>query len=152
MHSGVHTLIGVSALRSALRDKGEIMMIELPGIGVIVPVDEIERICLERGLDDLWRKIWEDPPLKPFRCDGCSLWPDKWGNYDLYPACFIHDVKYWCGYKGERVERLQADLELALEILAITQNCQLALLMFRGVLAGGHEIFNREFSWGFGRY
>ena len=152
MHSGAGAPIGAEDLRSALRDRGKIMIIKLPGIGEIVPNDEIERICLVMGLDDLWRKIWEDPPLKPFKSDGCSLWPDTWGDYDLYPACFVHDIKYWAGYKNERSARLKADLELALEILEITNNCSLALLMFRGVLAGGNEIFNKSFSWGFGRY
>jgi len=128
------------------------MMIKLPGIGVIVPNDEIGRICLAMGLDELWRKIWRDPPIHPFKSDGCSLWPDKWGDYDLYPACFVHDIKYWCGYRVERSARLKADLELALDVLDITDDCQLALLMFRGVLAGGDEIFKRSFSWGFGRY
>ena len=26
------------------------------------------------------------------------MWPDKTNGKDIYPACFLHDLKYWAGY------------------------------------------------------
>ncbi len=122
----------------------------LPPKGAVVPLDEIERICAEHGLDELWTKITSDPPDRPFASDGCSMWFDTWDGVDLYPFCFLHDLKYWAGRPGEEGERLVADAELMIAVARAGEPA-MAELMFHGVRAGGHPVFKRSFSWGFGR-
>lgn len=122
-----------------------------PKKGAEVPMAKIREICRHFGLHDLWRKIEQDPPPLPFRSDGCSLWFDEWREVDLYPACFLHDLKYWAGYPHEDVERLIADAELMIDVARLTGSTAMAETMFHGVRPGGHEIFQQPFSWGFGR-
>jgi hypothetical protein len=124
---------------------------QLPPKGTVVPIEQIKQICDNFGLQELWQKIENDPPAQPFKSDGCSMWFDTWQGRDLYPACFLHDLKYWAGYPGEDVERLVADAELMIDIARILQSTGMAETMFHGVRIGGHEIFKRSFSWGFGR-
>lgn len=124
---------------------------ELPGKGEEVPLAKIKDICEHYGLEKLWAKIAQSPPLHPFKSDGCSLWFDSWEGTSLYPACFLHDLKYWAGYPGEDVERLIADAELLIDVARLLNSTALAEIMFHGVRVGGHEIFKRSFSWGFGR-
>jgi len=123
----------------------------LPARGVIVPLEQIKEICLRFGLDALWEKIAKDPPEQPFKSDGCSLWFNKWQGYDLYPACFRHDLKYWAGYPGEEVERLVADSELMIEVARIMGSIEMAETMFTGVRVGGGAWTRASFAWGYGR-
>ena len=125
-------------------------MIKLPKKGQEVSLEEIMNICAVYNLNDLWYKIEQDPPKKPFKSDGCSGgWPDTWNEYNLYPACFIHDLKYWNG--GDDVDRLIADAELMIDIVKITGDVGLAQIMFAGVRAGGGPHYKRSYSWNFGR-
>ena len=123
----------------------------LPEKGEEVPFPKIREICEHFGLQELWAKIAQDPPPLPFRSDGCSLWLDSWQGVSIYPACFLHDLKYWAGYPGEEVDRLIADAELMIDVARLLKDTVMAEIMFRGVRVGGHEIFKRPFSWGFGR-
>lgn len=116
-----------------------------------VPFSTIKEICLQNGLQSLWDKIEADPPPRAFKSDGCSMWFDTWNGVSLYSACFLHDLKYWAGYPGEEVERLVADAELMIDVARLLGSTQMAETMFHGVRVGGHEIFKRSFSWGFGR-
>lgn len=128
-------------------------MIELPKKGQEVSMQEIECICAERHLDSLWAKIKAYPPKRIFKSDGCSGgWPDTWNDFNLYPACWIHDLKYWAGFEDEENERLIADAELMIDIVKITNNIELSQIMFAGVRAGGGGFWKRSFSWGFGRF
>jgi hypothetical protein len=124
----------------------------LPEKGEEVPLPRIREICEHFGLHELWAKIAEDPPSQPFRSDGCSLWLDTWQGVSIYPACFLHDLKYWAGYPGEDVARLIADAELMIDVVRLLEDTVMAEIMFRGVRVGGHEALNRSFSWGFGRH
>jgi hypothetical protein len=124
---------------------------KLPVKGEEVPLSKIKEICVHYGLTELWEKIEKDPPPKPFSSDGCSMWFDTWQGVSLYPACFLHDLKYWAGYPGEDVERLVADAELMIRVARLLHSTEMAETMFHGVRVGGHEIFKRSFSWGFGR-
>ena len=126
---------------------------DLPKKGEVVPLDVIEKICFEYSMYDLWAKIKNNPPGKPFKSDGCSGgWPDQWKGRDLYPACFKHDLKYWAGYlKDDDVDRLLADADLMINVVVITQNVELAQVMFAGVRAGGETFWGKSYSWGFGR-
>lgn len=124
---------------------------ELPKKGEVVLLPKIKEICDFYHLGDLWAKIVTDPPVKPFKSDGCSLWVDCWKGTDIYPACFIHDLKYWAGREGEDLERFIADCTLMIEVAKLTEDLTLAETMFLGVRLGGHEILKQTFSWGFGR-
>jgi len=124
---------------------------DLPKKGEEVPLSKIKEICKWYGLHGLWAKIEKDPPQKPFMSDGCSMWFDSWKGISLYPACFVHDLKYWAGYPGEDVERLIADAELMIDVARLLNSTGMAETMFHGVRVGGHEIFEQSFSWGFGR-
>ena len=127
------------------------MLMELPNKGEIVDLPKIKEICEHYGLDDLWVKIENDPPSKPFKSDGCSMWFNTWNGISLYRACFLHDLKYWAGHPGEEVERLAADAELMIDVARLLSSTKMAEAMFHGVRVGGHELFRRSFSWGFGR-
>jgi hypothetical protein len=124
----------------------------LPKKGEEVPLPRIKEICEHFGLHELWAKIDNEPPAQPFQSDGCSLWLDTWQGVSIYPACFLHDLKYWAGYPGEDVARLIADAELLIDVARLLEDTVMAEVMFRGVRVGGHEAFNRSFSWGFGRH
>jgi hypothetical protein len=124
---------------------------ELPGKGEEVPLAKIQEICEYYGLDDLWAKIDRDPPPRPFKSDGCSMWFDNWQGISLYPACFLHDLKYWSGYPGEEVERLIADAQLMIDVARLLNSTAMAEIMFHGVRVGGTDLFKTPFCWGFGR-
>ncbi len=104
--------------------------IELPGIGEEVSLEEIKAICLAYGLEDLWKKIERDPPARPFKSDGVTGWFDTWKGVSLYPAGFLHDLKYWAGYPGEEVERLIADAELMIDVARLLGSTEMAETMF----------------------
>jgi hypothetical protein len=123
----------------------------LPALGEEVPLARIKTICEFYGLHDLWRKIERDPPKRPFKSDGCTGWFDDWKGVSLYPAGFLHDLKYWAGYPGEEVERLAADAELMIDVARLLGSTEMAETMFHGVRVGGSEKLNAAFSWGFGR-
>jgi hypothetical protein len=123
----------------------------LPGIGEEVPLRRIKQICEFYGLRELWRKIERDPPPQPFKSDGCTGWFDDWKGVSLYPAGFLHDLKYWAGYPNEDVERLVADAELMIDVARLLGSTEMAETMFHGVRVGGAEHLNAPFSWGFGR-
>lgn len=124
---------------------------KLPAINEEVSLKKIKEICEHYGLKSLWKKIENDPPTLKFSSDGCTMWPDKTDGKDIYPACFLHDLKYWAGYPNEDVERLAADAELMIDVARIRQSTKMAELMFQGVRLGGTGSFKLSFSWGFGR-
>ena len=124
---------------------------ELPAINTEVPLPKIKETCAHYGLHDLWRKIEKDPPVRPFKSDGCTGWFDDWKGVSLYPAGFLHDLKYWAGYPGEDVARLQADAELMTDVARLLGSTTMAETMFHGVRVNGAEQLKASFSWGFGR-
>jgi len=124
---------------------------ELPAINTEVPLPRIKEVCAHYGLPDLWRKIEKDPPPRPFKSDGCTGWFDEWKGVSLYPAGFLHDLKYWAGYPGEDVERLAADAELMLDVARLLHSTEMAETMFHGVRLGGTDKLKTPFAWGFGR-
>ena len=124
---------------------------KLPEKNEVVDFDTLKEICDHYGLHDLWKKIELDPPKRPFSSDGCTGWVDEWKGISIYPACFLHDLKYWAGYPGESVERLVADAELMIDVARLLDSTKMAELMFHGVRVGGHEKLKCSWSWGFGR-
>lgn len=124
---------------------------KLPAKGERVSLAEIKTICEHFELMQLWAKIEADPPGKPFASDGCTSWVDQVEGRSIYPACFLHDLKYWAGYPGEKVERLAADAELMIDVARILESTAMAETMYAGVRVGGTEHLKANFSWGFGR-
>lgn len=124
---------------------------QLPEVNSEVSMATIKEICDVYDLPDIWEKIKQNPPKKPFVSDGCTMWPDITNGISIYEACFLHDLKYWCGYPGEDIARLQADAELMLDVARIRDSIKMAELMFHGVRRGGTEHLKLAFSWGFGR-
>jgi hypothetical protein len=124
---------------------------QLPAIGEVVDLPTLKKICEHYGLTTLWAKIEKDPPSLPFKSDGCTGWVNEWKGISIYPAGFLHDLKYWAGYPGEDVERLVADAELMIDVARLLKSTTMAETMFHGVRAGGTEHLRAEFSWGFGR-
>lgn len=124
---------------------------ELPALGEEVSLERIREICAHFGLHALWLKIERDPPPLPFKSDGCTGWFDDWKGVSLYPAGFLHDLKYWAGYPGEEVERLVADAELMIDVARLLGSTVMAETMFHGVRLGGSDKLNTPFAWGFGR-
>lgn len=124
---------------------------ELPAINEVVPLGRIRKICEHYRLPELWDKIERDTPPRPFSSDGCTGWVNEWKGVSLYPACFLHDLKYWAGHPGEEVERLVADAELMIDVARLLNSTKMAETMFHGVRIGGREGFRCSFSWGFGR-
>ena len=125
---------------------------QLPEVNQEVPLEDLKEICEVFKLEELWKKIENDPPAKTFVSDGCTMWPDETGGICIYQACFFHDLKYWAGYPGEDVERLIADAELMIDVAKIRGGTKMAELMFHGVRVGGTEKLKQAFSWGFGRF
>jgi len=123
----------------------------LPEMGEVVPLPRIKEICAHYGLPALWKKIESDPPVRPFKSDGCTGWINEWKGISIYSAGFLHDLKYWAGYPDEDVERLIADAELMIDVARLLNATKMAETMFHGVRVGGHEHFQAGFSWGFGR-
>lgn len=124
---------------------------QLPKINEEVPLDKIKEICEFYKLSELWAKIEKDTPAQVFSSDGCTMWPDVTSGKNIYPACFLHDLKYWAGYPGEDVERLVADAELMIDVARIRKSTKMAETMFHGVRVGGSSSLKLAFSWGFGR-
>jgi hypothetical protein len=124
---------------------------ELPKKGEEVSLSKIEEICQHFNLLELWQKIKQDTPPKPFVSDGCTLWFDSWKGKSIYEACFLHDLKYWSGRPDEDFDRLKADAELMLDVARLLGTTAMAETMFHGVRLGGHEMLRQDFSWGFGR-
>ncbi|HNT58469.1 MAG TPA: hypothetical protein PKL99_11330 [Syntrophales bacterium] len=87
--------------------------------------------------------------LKPFRSDGCSLFPDGTPeNRDLWLSCCVeHDKAYWRG--GTREERLAADEALEACVAACGEPA-VAALMKKGVRLGGLPYWPTWFRWGYG--
>jgi hypothetical protein len=126
----------------------------VPAKGQVVAIPELLRLCAAKGLHRLVARIEADPPPKPFRSDGCSLFFNAIAGIDIYPACFFHDIKYWAGFPNaspsEQLERFIADAELMIDVASLGVDLFVAETMFRGVRVGGGPV-KLPFSWGFGR-
>ena len=96
-------------------------------------------------------KIKNDPPKISFSSDGCSIWMNRWNGTSIYPACFLHDIKYWAGYEDDDVDRLIADAELLIDVATLLNSTGMAETMYNGVRLGGSGIIKTPFSWAYGR-
>lgn len=111
--------------------------------------DSAEAAKIERSAAD-WCAEHEYPggrPTLPFRFDGCSWWPDRFGNTDWRPCCEAHDYAYWCG--GSAQDREAAD-DLLGECVAGQTNAAFGWLMRSGVRVFGQPAVPIYFRWGNG--
>ncbi len=126
--------------------------IQFPKANEIVPMQIIKEICMACDLWKLWLSIESDPPQKPFSSDGASCFPDQIGGIDIYPAAFLHDLKYWAGDPAHPEERYIADHELAIDLVRLCgAPTSLADLVLAGVRMGGSSRLPTRWRWGFGR-
>ncbi|MFA0812833.1 FAD-binding oxidoreductase [Microbulbifer epialgicus] len=91
----------------------------------------------------------EASEIKPFRTDGCSVFPD--GTLEKqelwFDCCQAHDYAYWKG--GTYTQRELADQELK-KCVTQTGTEEVALLMLLGVRVGGTPFLPTPFRWGYG--
>jgi len=81
--------------------------------------------------------------LKPFKTDGCSMFPDhKWRD-----CCVTHDKAYWKG--GTKEQRKVADKKLYKCVKSKGYKI-VAVLMYIGVRIGGVSYLPTPWRWGFG--
>lgn len=86
--------------------------------------------------------------------DGCSVpdWLRKIIPYETAEeclACIAHDRAYY--YGGSKKDKLIADLELFVNLVAAGMPVWLATLYYAGVRAGGRPFFKiANVSWAFG--
>lgn len=108
-----------------------------------IPGGELTEKEAEEYLD---RKCAEALNLKPFKSDGCTLWPDL----DYKNCCDRHDHDYWIG--GSYYERLRSDRQLR-DCVATKGEWYhpiIARLMFIGVRIGGAFFWPVRWRWGWG--
>ena len=79
------------------------------------------------------------------------MWMNDWNGTSIYPACFLHDIKYWSGREKEDVDRLIADAELLIDVATLLKATGMAETMYSGVRLGGSDLFKTPFRWGYGR-
>ena len=100
-------------------------------------------LIVEEGMKNYLRTGQMQKKIKPFKSDGCSVWPDG----DWKDCCIEHDKEYWLG--GTRTERLKSDKQLK-RCVAAKGHPIIARLMYAGVRFGGWPWFPVPWRWGFG--
>ena len=87
-------------------------------------------------------------PNRPFRSDGCTLWPDGFSAAANWRSCCVdHDIAYWCG--GTPEMRAEADRVLK-HCVGEKYAGWMGALMKPGVLVGGHPWLPTSWRWGYG--
>lgn len=86
----------------------------------------------------------QDAQLRPFRTDGCSLFPDR----GISRCCIEHDLTYWQG--GTPDQRKAADRKLRHCVSEAGGGAVRACLVYTGVRFGGHPLLPTWFRWGYG--
>lgn len=62
---------------------------DLPAKGENVPLSRIEEICEFYELNALWTKMERDPPERPFKSDGCSMFFGvRVGGHEVFKQSF----------------------------------------------------------------
>lgn len=84
---------------------------------------------------------------KPFKTDGCTLFPDGLGDLSWRSCCVDHDWAYWQG--GTWRDRLNADLNLFVCVYR-RAGWLLATVILIGVRIGGFYLWPWRRRWGWG--
>jgi len=88
-------------------------------------------------------------PLKDFKTDGCTFWPDSFFSYSFQEPCIKHDIRYWAG--GTEEDRLKADLKLKDDVNKILPG--IGDIIYIGVRLGGKNLSSLipwPWGWGYG--
>lgn len=87
--------------------------------------------------------------IKPFRSDGCSVWPEgsKTNKTSWLKCCIVHDIAYWKG--GTELEKEKSDHQLK-ECVEKNSSGVIGGLMEFGAGIGGAPKYKTPFKWGFG--
>tara|TARA_Y100001970_G_C14225609_1_gene855459 strand:+ start:187 stop:642 length:456 start_codon:yes stop_codon:yes gene_type:complete len=87
--------------------------------------------------------------IKPFKSDGCSLFPEGSPKQNMLwlECCVKHDYAYWKG--GSFWQRIEADRHLK-SCVKTTGKHKTALLMQVAVRLGGSPFLPTPFRWGYG--
>ena len=127
-----------------------------PQIGDTITTERAIELCRFFKFDFLVERISFSPEkYTSWRFDGCSLVPERLAaqlmgvqKKDLMCVCLKHDLKYGYGRAGDAEERLKADYELGLDLLAVGAKAMASRSFFESVRLGGGE-WGLSFSWGF---
>ena len=127
---------------------------KLPEIGETIDNEMAIELCRHFGFEELVQRIEANPEsYKPWVFDGASMLPDLIVSRlinvpDLTEIALKHDLKYAYGVSGDDEDRLKADYELGVDLLASGASARVAMIFFGAVQAGGGEL-GLSFSWGF---
>jgi len=131
----------------------------VPAIGETITTERARALCVERGVifDYIVKRIDARPDdFKSWIFDGASLVPDHLAAKILHipnltAIALEHDLKYAYGELGNEEERLRADREFRVDLLADGTDPIVAESMYTAVRIGGDQKFRTSFSWGFAR-
>ncbi len=84
-------------------------------------------------------------PIREFKSDGCTFFPDTINDISLLPPCVTHDYAYWQG--GPPAARLTADRRLRSDIRALGMPV-VAACMYRAVRLFGGRFWKSPKMWG----
>ncbi len=130
---------------------------KLPKIGDTIGSNMALLLCEHFNLTYLVKRINDNPSIfRPWRFDGASMLPDGWWSRrfnipNLTEIALRHDLKYAYGDLKNKKERLKADLEFTLELLADGASAWIAKTMLLAIIGGGSRWFRLSFTWGFAR-
>ena len=117
-----------------------VLIFALVLLGCASNQEEIDRLATQMYSNT---ELKQPLPLKPFKSDGCSCWPDS----DWLECCVEHDLIYWRG--GSAQERKAADQALKKCIIE-SGHPFMGNVMYYGVRIGGVWWLPTSFRWGFG--
>ena len=128
---------------------------KLPEINETITTGRGLELCQHFGFDDLAARIQDNTKqYKEWTFDGVSMAPDRLlkkllRTPKLTEIALRHDLKYAYGRKGDKEEKMRADLALQKELIAGGTSRIIAWLMFKAVVLYGQEHFQFRFSWAF---
>jgi len=124
-------------------------------IGDKITVERGLQLCEHFGYKHLAGRLKENPNnYKDWIFDGASMVPNKLFSRlfripNLTKIALKHDLKYAYGEKGNKTERLRADLEFTLDILNDGASPAMAKLILAVIDNGGAEKLNTSYSWAY---
>lgn len=97
----------------------------------------------------------EQPILKTFSSDGCSLSPNSFFKAQFVDCCVQHDVAYWLGGTSQQKEKADSDFKMCMQS-KLGKNYgssiqeAVAETYYLGVSIGGVNYMPNAFRWGYG--
>ena len=130
---------------------------QLPNIDDNIDNSRAIELCRHYGLNYLVDRITATPDsFFVWKFDGASMIPDGFFSAvfnipNLTEIALQHDLKYAYGERGNKEEKLRADLEFELAILNDGASVEMTKMMFAAVDLCGDGFIRTDFSWGFAR-